>query len=93
MENDVEKEPDIVLPDLPEGYTWDTSDGDYNIIEGNAMFINGVNLIGYIRCLHDTNVIRCYVSEHKEQHFDNLQDAIDVMATRFTLGLYFQDEN
>lgn len=85
--------PDIVLPDLPEGYTWDTSDGDYNIVEGDTFFNNGVNLICYARCLGRNNTIRSYrTPTHKEEYLNNLQDAINVMATRFTLGLYFQDE-
>lgn len=30
------KESDIVLPELPEGYTWSDEDGDYNIIEAKS---------------------------------------------------------
>lgn len=89
----MEKEPDIVLPDLPEGYVWDTRDGDYNIMKEAGMHNMDEHLICYIRCLNNSNVIRGYISECKEQHVDNLQDAIDVMATRFSLGFYFQDEN
>lgn len=88
--------PDIVLPDLPEGYTWNTEDGDYNIIKGKNLHAPGC-LICYVRLLSrkttaERNVVHSYLTRHKEENFNKLQDAINVMATRFTLGIYFQDE-
>ena len=91
------KESDIVLPELPEGYTWDTGDGDYNIVKESAIESMRRNLICYVRPAERSSIqkhsIRSYRTPiHKEEHFYNLQDALDVMATRFTLGIYFQDE-
>ena len=82
--------PDIVLPDLPEGYTWNTKDGDYNIIRGKEL--KSSELICYVRILHGSFIVRCYIKNHTEQRFNNLQDAINVMTTNFTLGIYFEDE-
>lgn len=83
----VTKESVIVLPELPEGYTWSDEDGDYNIIE-----LKSSELICYVRILHGSFIVRCYIKNHPEQRFNNLQDAINVMTTNFTLGIYFEDE-
>lgn len=84
---------DPVLPPLPEGYEWDTSDGDYNIINTTTRSKNATGLICYVRPknhgIGSRNVIRSYLTDHDEEFFDNLQDAIDVMTTKFTLGFYF----
>ncbi len=84
------KESDVVLPELPEGYTWSDEDGDYNIIQGKEL--KRSELICYVRALLGSFVVRCYIKNHPEQHFNNLQDAINVMTTNFTLGIYFEDE-
>lgn len=91
-------DPTIVLPDLPENYEWYTKDQDYNIRSKPDRMLpsrdSTTSLICYVRpkTHFDTNIIRIYVTNHAEETFDNLQDAINVMAARFTLGLYFQDE-
>ncbi len=84
------KESDIVLPELPKGYTWSDEDGDYNIIRGKEL--KSSELICYVRDFDSSFIVRCYTKNHPEQHFNNLQDAINVMATNFTLGIYFEDE-
>ena len=84
------KESDIVLPELPKGYTWSDEDGDYNIIRGKEL--KSSELICYVRALHGSFIVRCYLHNRPEQRFNNLQDAINVMATNFTLGIYFEDE-
>lgn len=85
------KTPDgIVLPALPEGYSWSDEDGDYNIIRGKEL--KSSELICYIRILLGSFIVRCYIKNHPEQRFNNLQDAINVMTTNFTLGIYFEDE-
>lgn len=85
------KTPDgIVLPALPEGYSWSDEDGDYNIIRGKEL--KSSELICYVRILLGSFIVRCYIKNHPEQRFNNLQDAINVMTTNFTLGIYFEDE-
>ena len=86
----VTKESDIVLPELPEGYSWSDEDGDYNIIQGKEL--KSSELICYVRILHGSFIVRCYIKNHTKQRFNNLQDAINVMTTNFTLGIYFEDE-
>ena len=80
----------VVLPELPEGYTWNDEDGDYNIIQGKEL--KSSELICYVRALHGSFIVRCYLHNRPEQRFNNLQDAINVMTTHFTLGIYFEDE-
>ena len=80
----------IVLPELPEGYTWNDEDGDYNIILGEELKCS--ELICYVRILNGSFIVRCYTKNHPEQHFNNLQDAINVMATNFALGFYFGED-
>ena len=85
------KTPDgIVLPALPEGYSWSDADGDHNIIRGKEL--KSSELICYVRILLGSFIVRCYIKNHPEQRFNNLQDAINVMTTNFTLGIYFEDE-
>ena len=85
------KTPDgIVLPALPEGYSWSDEDGDYNIIRGKEL--KSSELICYVRILLGSFIVRCYIKNYPKQRFNNLQDAINVMTTNFTLGIYFEDE-
>ena len=84
------KESDVVLPELPEGYTWSDEDGDYNIIRGKEL--KSSELICYVRILLGSFIVRCYLHNRLEQHFNNLQDAINVMTTNFALGFYFGEE-
>ena len=80
----------VVLPELPEGYTWNDEDGDYNIIQGKEL--KSSELICYVRQFGDRHIARSYLRKRPEECFNNLQDAINVMTTNFTLGIYFEDE-
>lgn len=82
------------IPDMPDEFSWDTADGCINVYQRNtgARAPAGREVMGYVsRWRHDVK-FRVYLSRlgssgcAKILETTNLQEAIDLLATRVMLG-------
>lgn len=83
------------IPEMPDDFSWDTEDSYINVYqrnEGNARTNRGIELMGYISRHSPDDPYRTYIYRLNcsgcaailKTH--NLQEAIDLLATRVMLG-------
>ena len=83
------------IPEMPNDFSWDTEDGYINVYqrnEGGERTNHGVEVMGYISHHSPNDPYRTYLSRLNCSGFavilktTNLQEAIDLLATRVMLG-------